>query len=274
MPQLSPTGELVAASLFNSHGPALLLYSRAAGKPSKFFDAAKVSASAVAWSADSRYLAVILQSTTNAQTSRFTTVSHGNIQGASFSPSAPYRIAYGRSSAPFAAPADVYTTGVDGTGTQQLTRDHRSLNPLWGAGTIVFDRERLRGKNAPAYQIWQMAQDGSSPTQITHVAVPKLDWGLVPKAISADGERLLAEYGGQDTRQAWTVAISTRRARMLRVGTQSVMAFGISRDGTSILTDVNEFQNTPSDGKVTLMPFGGGHTTALVSHAIDPSWNR
>src|SRR5690349_9192100 len=58
-PLLAPSGRSVAATLFFSKGPALAIYTP--GSPTKkYFDNAKAVAMPLAWSPDSRYLAVQL----------------------------------------------------------------------------------------------------------------------------------------------------------------------------------------------------------------------
>ncbi len=91
---------------------------------------------------------------------------------------------------------------------------------------------------------------------------------------SADGERLLTEYVGQDTSEAWTIQLATAKVRKLGISGASVTAGGLSRDGTTVLVDYNGFLNSASAGVVETLPFTGGKATVLVRHAVFPSWNR
>jgi hypothetical protein len=91
---------------------------------------------------------------------------------------------------------------------------------------------------------------------------------------SADGERLLTEYVGQDTSEAWTIQLATAKVRKLGISGASVTAGGLSRDGTTVLVDDNGFLNSASAGVVETLPFTGGKATVLVRHAVFPSWNR
>jgi Tol biopolymer transport system component len=284
-PLLAPSGSLVAASLSSRRGPALAIYSTA-GRSHTFFNAAVASATARAWSPDSRYLAVVLRSANPASddasglevidTSTFqaTLVSPGSIYGASFAPDGTDRIVYGaaRTSA-LAGHVNVHIAAASGSGTRQVSHGGRSLNPVWGRSGIAFDREQLRKDAAPAYQVWLMQPDGSGARPLTHEpAGPLLD-GLVPLAFSADGTRLLAEYEGADTSQAWTIDVGDGSTHKLMVGGHSVTGGAISSDGQRLLVDLGGFLNPPDAGVVESIPFSGGGATVLIAHGSAPSWN-
>jgi hypothetical protein len=286
-PLISPSGGYVAASSNASKGSALELYSTAGAAPHGFLKASAVSAQPIAWSPDSRYLAVELSSTNlkarddglaviDTTTMRATTlVSGGTIAGASFNPasSGGDRLVYGifASSNP-SGPCNLYTVGPSGADTTQLTHDNRSLEPVWGAKGIVFVHETPRGADAfPIYQLWLRA--GSKSIQLTHVKVQKLVAGLAPISISSDGNRILAEFGGQDTSDAWTVQISPRRVEPLDAGGDKFVQGGaISANGKQVIVDVGAFEQPSSRGTVESVPFGGGKPTRLARGA-DPSWN-
>jgi hypothetical protein len=283
VPQISPDGAFVAASRFGSHGGALALFSTTGARTRTFFNSARVTADALAWSPDSRYVAVQLSSTTevpgrgglaviDTTTSRATMVARGFVYGASFEPGASDRLVYASAAkVTYTAAVNLHVVGADGSGAAQITHDGRSLNPLWTAQGIVFDRERLRGPDAaPAFQLWLM--HGATRTQLTHMRIPKLVQGLVPVAASTDGERLLAEFEGQDTSYAWTVQLSPRRVHAVSVAGKQVQGYGISADGGTILVAGGAFMNPPSRGTVMSVPFGGGAATKLASGG-QPSWN-
>jgi hypothetical protein len=285
-PVLSPDGAAVAASLFASKGNALVIYKP--GSPThRYFDVRKVTATPVSWSPTSRYVAVELSSTNNGngaglaivdtQTNTAKTIAGGSICGASFAPDAPERLVYARGSARsfcFQPNVDLYTVAADGTGLKKLTHDGHSLNPVWGAGNIAFDRMRPRHNDAPVFQIWLIHPDGTHRTQLTHTQVPKLVSGLVPQHFSADGERLLAEFVGQDTSETWTIQVSTRKARHLSIHHLDVTPGGLSLDGSTVLVDFGGFANPPNAGAIETLPFAGGSGTVLVKHAAQPSWNK
>lgn len=60
----------------------------------------------------------------------------------------------------------------NGSGSHLITRDGRSLNPVWGRVGIAFDHERLRKDAEPASQVWLMASDGSRRRQLTALPFP------------------------------------------------------------------------------------------------------
>lgn len=289
---LAPDGQLVAVSYLTfSHRErsTLTLYSSSGAVAAAVFKAAaSYQATPVAWSADSRYLAVNVLAidrsspyrtglyTVDATTGTVTPVAYGYIYGASFSPSAssPDELVYGLAHVQtYNSRVNLYTTAADGSGpTTQLTRNGRSLNPVWATSGILFDHERIRGHNAPEYQVTVLR--GGRTITITHSRPNLLVQGLVPIAVSANGRRLLAMYQGQDTAFAWTVDLVTHRARALKLHGKLVFPDGISRDGRRVLVDYGDFQEPPSAGTVYAMGFSGGHATALVHHAGGAGWNQ
>ncbi len=286
-PLISPNGKSVAATLFGPKGPGLVIYTPGAATK-KYFDNAKATAGALAWSPDSRFLAVGLTSNqTSGKGSSFavvdtsggtvTTISKGSVCGASFAPTGADRLAYAASSGAtecFTGHVNVFTVAADGSNKKQITSDGRSLNPVWGPKSIVFDQVTPRKNNAPAYQLFTMRPDGSHRVQITHMKIPNLVDGLVPIQLSADGKRLLAQYVGQDTSQTWAVTMSTRKAKQLTISGQSVVAGAISKGGKSILVAFGAIDAAPKHGMVETLPFGGGKATVLVKHAAQPTWNK
>jgi Tol biopolymer transport system component len=285
-PLLSPNGTSVAATLFGPKGPGLAIYTPGA-TTQKHFDNAQAVTSAVAWSPDSRYLAVLLSSTkasgkgsalavdTSAGTVK--TIVSGSVCGASFAPKGPDRLAYAASTGNkqcFTSKVNVFTVNADGSGKKQITTDGRSLNPIWGPKSIVFDTETLRKNDAPIYQLVTMRPDGSHRVQITHMKIPTLVSGLAPLQISANGKHLLASYGGQDTSQAWAVNMVTRKAKELKIGGQSVVAGALSKSGNSVLVASGALDTAPKNGTVETIGFGGGHAKVLVRHAAQATWNK
>ena len=290
-PLLSPSGALVAASVSSeSSGGAVLTVYSVAGAPARTYAVnAGVSALPLAWSPDSKYLAVSLISTAtrniakksslaviDLETGAIATVAHGIAEGASFAPEGSDQLAYGlTSSYQSLASVNVHVSAPDGSGQRLLTHDGRSLNPVWGSGGIAFDRERLRHLEAPLYQIWLAPAGGGRARQLTHVKVDPLVEGLVPVAFSASGSRLLAEFEGQDTSAAWTVEVASARARELTTpGRHELMGAGISHDGTTVLADEEALENPPSSGRVVTVPFAGGPAHVLVAHGAQASWNE
>jgi hypothetical protein len=285
-PLLSPVGTYVAAGTQTATGAALKLYSTTQGPARSFFNVKQSEAVPVAWSSDGEYLAIDLIGTAvtgdkgsglailDTQTMKTKLVANGEIFGASFAPdSAGDELVYG--SAPSlneSAKVNLHTVNADGTGAKQITSDGRSLDPIWGLKGIVFDRQTMRGKDtAPLYQLW--LKNGTHLTQVTHLKVPLLLDGLVPVSVSRDGSRLLAGYIGEDTDEAWTVQLSTGKAREVTVPHQYVQGTAISSDGKSLLIEVGAFENSPSHGTVEKIPFGGGAVVKLIHGGAEGSWD-
>jgi hypothetical protein len=200
-------------------------------------------------------------------------IAKGVIYGASFAPGPSDTLVFARApSLRATAPTNVYTVSPTGTGMKQVTTDGVSSNPIWGPRGIAFDRARLRKNLFPLDQIWLMRSDGSRRRQITRIRVGPLVSGLVPIAVSANGTRLAAEFEGEDTGIGYSVSLLTGRATQLRVGTQSVNAWGISHNGRSVLISVGGFMSLRA--RLERIPFSGGHPTTLIANGNDPSWNQ
>lgn len=293
-PQISPNAQQIAASLFGANpgngetGPALAVYSTAGAPAQTYFDLAGETVEPLAWSRDGRYVAVDVQSTklknaaklsglgiVDVTTGTAKMIAHGQIFGASFSPNGNDEVVYGRAAKQtLTAPVNLYRSNADGSGTVALTRDGRSLFPLWGPAAIAYDRERLRKQDAPVYQIWLRSPNGKT-RRLTNVRVRSLVSGLTPVAFSADGSKLLAQFVGQDTSEAWTVSVPSGRARRLtpRGARLPLQAAGMSSDGSTLLVNAGGVDGPASEGRVATLPFAGGRSTVLVAHGSQASWN-
>jgi hypothetical protein len=285
-PLISPNGAYVAIQHFAQSGVALELYSTAGKLLAGYFNSAKDNATALTWSPDSRYLAVSLSSTStkgggalgliDTSTLKSRVVATGDIAGASFNP-AGTQLVFGLShSVQLSTPTNLYVAGVAGGGSAQLTTNGDSFEPVWARSGIVFDRSTPRGvSKAPIYQLW--IDSAGKLRQLTHLRVPALLSGLAPLEASADGNRLIAEYGGEDTSYAWTVQLSPLQVKPLKVAGQSVDAeqvqgSQISANGRRLLVDVGGFEQSPSHGEVESVGFAGGTPTKLA-HGSQPSWS-
>jgi hypothetical protein len=288
---ISPNGATVAASLFGSgglteSGPSLGLYPTSGGAPIQLGDLAHQLATPLAWSPDSRYLAVGLQSTAiknvaansdlavlDTTTDVLKPVMTGIVYGASFAPDGSDRLVFGRSASQiYTAHVDLYSYAPNGT-VIRVTTDGRSLNPIWGPKYIAYDRERLRHDDAPVYEIWLRGSSGR-PRQLTRIKVRTLVSGLVPLGFSQSGSRLLAEFVGQDTSEAWTVQVASGRARAVRIGRRNVVGGAISADGSHLLVAEGGLDGPASQDNVVTVPFSGGPAKLLVAHAAEPSWTE
>jgi hypothetical protein len=289
-PLISPNGAWVASSyaaIGAAKGPLLELLATSGSTKHGFFTTTKFVPAPLAWSSDSRYLLVGLTSTAlkgqagaglaviDTQTMTATTLASGVVSGASFAPNSSDRIVYATSAKyPFGSPVNLHEVNPDGSDPAQITTDGDSLNPVWGAKGIVFDRVHVRPgvSSAPAYQVWLM--NGSHLTQLTHMKVPQLLDGLVPLAVSASGNRVIAEYGGEDTSQGYTIQISPLKVRQLTEGTAYIQGWGISRDGSHVLVSVGGFEQPANHGTIESLPFAGGPPVTKLGKGDEPSWNQ
>jgi hypothetical protein len=282
-PLVSPNGAFVAGTSVSSG--SVLVYS-ATGKllvSDKLHGAYGVLAG---WSRDSRYLAVELVTTAvtgvsgagleviDTKTGADKLLTSGVIQGASFTTGGTDKLVYAKSNAKsqsgaFSGPFNLYESAVGGGSQTQLTSNGESLYPVCGAKGIVFVRQTFRGKGSyPAYQLWLL--NGSKLTQLTHLTIGKLVDGLIPVSISSSGNRLLANFEGEDTDFAYSVQISPLSVQPVK---GFVQGGAISSDGRTLLIDSGGFEQPADHGTVETVPFPGtGAVTKLTQGAI-PSWN-
>lgn len=293
-PLLAPDGELVAASLIGAtpgaeeHGPALGLYAASGAPVIDYLNIETSIPTPLAWSADSRYLAVAVQSTQivdgrvassldviDTQSGTVTTIAKGSVYGASFSHDGSDSLVFGLShSESFAGEVNLYVSEPNGSGLRRLTSNGHSLNPVWGPRYIAYDRVRTR-KLSPEYQIWLASpSDGAPVRRVTHVSVNALAQGLVPLAFSATGNRLVAEWEGQDQSGAYAVNVLSGRAREVTVHGRAVQGAGISSSGSTLLIDEGGLFQAPSKARVASIPFAGGRSHVLIAHGSQGSWNE
>jgi hypothetical protein len=282
----------VAVGLFGTtigvqeHGPSIGIYPSSGAALANYLSLETATATPLAWSPDSRYLAVALQSNAvkniaagsgldviDTQTGTVTTITHGVIYGASFARDGSDRLVFAMArSLVTTAATNLYISEASGAGMHSITSDGRSLLPVWGPKYIAYDRERMR-KLSPEYQIWLATPAGVRVRRLTHIAVDPLAQGLVPLAFSASASRLLAEFVGEDTSEAYAVNAVSGRARIVTVHKQTVQGAGISSDGSTLLLDAGSFEEPSSHGQIVTAPFAGGRAKVLVAHGAQASWN-
>ena len=213
------------------------------------------------------------------------TVATGFFGGASFSPDGS-ALAYSRAGIEGYPPrSDVYRFDIPEPGAVfvqaprpvRLTTDHRSLDPLWGPSeTIVFvkllgSKQRRYG---PKNDLFLMNPSGGQVRRLTQTKVEPLLSGLSPTQWSADGKRLLAEFGGQDTTYAVTVNPQTGAERTLTKEREvGFVGTALSTDGSAVLGSIGGFEPGPGH-KVVSIPYGGGRSKVLAANASEPDWNR
>jgi hypothetical protein len=198
----------------------------------------------------------------------------GSIRGFSFSPDSAAVVfgTAGRSEAAD-APSDLYSFSLEDELRIRITRDRKSLNPLWGPVGIVHDRMRTRGGDAPSYNVFSIQPDGGSLQRITTLRIPSLMSGLVPLEQSADGRRLLANFVGQDTLVAFRVNVVNGKAKALDNDFENgLVGFDLTADGRTVLGHTGGPDPTARHNVVTV-PYGGGSPKVLVRRAGFPDWS-
>jgi hypothetical protein len=198
-------------------------------------------------------------------------VASGVIRGFSFSPDSASIVfgTAGRSDA-LNAPSDLYSVKLEDSSRRRITRDRKSLNPLWGPAGIIHDRMRPREDDAPTYNLFEIQSDGGSLRRITRLRIPSLVSGLVPVELSADGERLLAEFVGQDTGMGFRVNPLTGKTHALDVE-REFQGFDVTADGRTVLGHTGG-PDPIARHNVVAMPYAGGEPELLVRRASFPDW--
>jgi Tol biopolymer transport system component len=233
----------------------------------------------IEFSPDSKRLAVALRGRLvlhDIASKETDTVARGFIHGVSFSPDATSLVygTSGRNSA-FDAPSDLYAVTLGSESKTRVTRDRKSLFPLWGPnGEIVFDRQTPRDGDAPKLNLYGIHPDGGALRRITALKIPPLLSGLVAREMSVDGRRLLAEFEGQDVSVGFAVNPASGHTRALSKNMETgFVAADLSADGRTVLG----MTGGPDPGNrhnVVTIPYAGGKPKVLVRRAAYPDWTR
>jgi Tol biopolymer transport system component len=282
--RISPDGETVIYERETKQGSEMRLYSVAVKKGERLLNP-WTETFVFAWSPDSTKIAALTGPLNGPQTllvidtatMKRTKIATGYFNGVSFSPTSE-EVVYGVAPT-FAYPpkSTLYREGIDGSGKVALSHDKISAYPLWGPkGQIVFARQlgAKSRKYGPANQLFVMNEDGEQISQVTHTKVDPLAQGLTPVAFSANGARLLAEFGGQD--QGYGVAVSLVTGGEKKLTDDPETGFqgsALSADGLTILGTTG-LGFGPSHPKIVTMPWGGGPEKLLVANAYFPSWSE
>jgi hypothetical protein len=200
----------------------------------------------------------------------------GNIRGFSFAPDSG-AVAFGTTGTndAFGAPADLYSFDIATKHRTRITRDRKSLNPLWGSGGIIHDRQKTRENDAPSYNLFQIQADGGSLRRITSLRAVPLVSGLVPLELSANGKRLIARLEGQDSAAGFAVNPSNGKVRLLnkKGGLENgFVATNLTANGRTVLGQTGGLDPNNKHNVVTI-PYRGGKPTVLVRGATDPDWS-
>jgi Tol biopolymer transport system component len=203
-------------------------------------------------------------------------IASGQFSGFSFSPDGA-RLVYARALKDAYPPrSDLFTVPVSTAGAPTaLTTDHRSVDPVWGAPGIAFVKLRRPTRRGDAFKQDIYMSDAATGTvrRLTTTKVPFLLSGLDPMSWSADGTRLLAEFGGQDTSYAETVDPATGKVRRVGRSSDGIVGYDLSADGSTILATTGGYDPGDQHDVVTV-PYTGGTPTVLARDAFSPDWTR
>lgn len=285
-PKVSPDGDVIAYAHESSGGKQELRLAATEGGGSSAVLSGLQDGFHLAFSPDSKLIAalrgpelgerkLVLIDVTSGTFLR--TLASGYFGGFSFSPDGT-ELVYSRSAKEdFESNTDLYRVPIAGGKAVRLTKDHVSLEPLWGpSDRIVF--VKLLGakqrKYGPKNELFLMSPSGGQVKRLTNTKVGALLQGLTPTAWSDNGSRLLAEFVGQDTSYAVTVNPQTGAQRRIGPGgEQGFVGTAISGDGTTVLGFTGGFEPGP-DHRVATIPYGGGKEKTLVKGGYEPDWSR
>lgn len=287
-PRVSPDGDAIAYAREGKGGKRQLMIAAAAGGGSASVLSNLQDSFYVTFSPDSKLLAavrgpeigkgnLVLIDVTSGTLLR--TVASGFFSGISFSPDGT-ELAYSVSqSEDFAGKTDIFTATVAAGKPVQITKGGNSLDPLWGpSGKIVFVKQlgAKSRKYGPKNELFLMSQFGTQVKRLTNTKVGPLLLGLYPTAWSDSGNRLLAEFEGQDTSYAVTVNPKTGAQKALDKmgdGERGFVGTALSGDGSTVLGFSGGFEPGPNHTVATI-PYGGGKAKTLVKNAYEPDWSR
>ncbi|HEX4670213.1 MAG TPA: hypothetical protein VH275_09615 [Solirubrobacterales bacterium] len=287
-PRVSPDGTAIAFASEASGGKLVLKLAAAAGGGSATILTGLQDSFYVTFSPDSKLIAalrgpelgkrkLVLIDVTSGTVLR--TVATGYFSGVSFSPDSAELVYSVAPSEKYPPRSDVFTVSIAGGKPLQLTKDHVSLDPLWGPNEKIVFAKQLGAKTrkyGPKNELYLMNSQGKQVKRLTHTKVDPLLQGLYPTAWSDSGNQLLAEFEGQDTSYAVTVNPKTGAQKPLEKkgnGEQGFVGTAISNDGSTVLGFSGGFEPGPNHD-VSTIPYGGGKAKTLVKNAFEPDWSR
>jgi hypothetical protein len=198
----------------------------------------------------------------------------GYFTGFSFDPESKEVVYAAANAEKFPPKSNVFRVSAAGGKPLALTHDGLSESPLWGpTGKIVFVRllEGSTRKYGPKNELYLMNPDGKGVKRLTHTNVAPLLQGLVPTAWSANGKRILAQFGGEDTTYAVAVSATTGAQKPIVEATENgFYATALSPDGQTVYGSEGIFE--PGNGqKIYTVPWSGGKPKVLIPNATLPS---
>jgi len=119
-----------------------------------------------------------------------------------------------------------------------------------------------------------MNERGKGVKRLTHTKVGPLLQGLTPTDWSANGRRILAEFGGQDT--SYAVGVNAKTGAQHAITKKRELGFigtALSADGKWVLGFEGGFE-TAARPKTMRRPFSGrGKGKVLAKNAFEPDWS-
>lgn len=294
-PRVSPDGQtIVFYRAGKGNQPADLMVAAATGGAARKLLSGWQNSFVFAWSSDSSTIAVLRGPevgkqrlvTVDLASGEQHTIDRGYFSGVSFAPGGSEQLVYAKAaSESFPPRSDVYRIDILPPGAEsvaaeeprQVTTDHRSFSPLWGpSGRIVFvkhlgEKSRMYG---PKNDLFLINPNGKQVKRLTNTKVEPLLSGLSPTEWSAGGNRLLTEFGGQDT--SYAVAVNPRTGAERALTKEREVGFvgtALSSDGKLVLGSLGGFEPGPGH-KVVSIPYAGGKPKVLANNASEPDWSR
>jgi Tol biopolymer transport system component len=149
--------------------------------------------------------------------------------------------------------SDIYTVAANGGAPARLTTGGTSGFPVWGRGSIAYNRDGCRG------DVYLMNPDGSRQRRLTHTRA-----GVTPVAWSAGGGRLLGAYECPNNGKLWAIDPRTGAVHDLTGFVGDLAPLGLSRDGRTVLAGIGCGELTTPFGVVESIPFRGGSPHVLA----------
>ncbi len=154
-------------------------------------------------------------------------------------------------------------------------RARGAASPAWGPTAIAFSTVRKRGARRFTFNAALIQPDGKGFRQLTRFHPTAELYGLLPRAWSADGTRLLAGLAGLDAwvyREAYAVDPIHGGSRLIA---HSLSPAAFSRDGRYVIGQTGDAETTGLAGSnIVRVPWArGGRRHILLRHAVEPSFN-
>jgi hypothetical protein len=154
-------------------------------------------------------------------------------------------------------------------------RARGAASPAWGPTAIAFSTVTSRGARRFTFNAALIQPDGSGFRQLTRFHSTTELYGLLPRAWSADGKRLLGGLAGLD---AWTYRESYAIDPVhggSRLVAHALSPAAFSGDGQYVIGQTGDAETTGLAGSnVVRVPWArGGRKRILLRHAVEPSFN-